>query len=45
MPWIPIYADSTDFQVLHEWLNQNEEIAFVISDGPSVVSLTLLYND
>jgi len=35
MPWIPIYADDTDFQVLHGWLNQNEEIAFVISDGPS----------
>ena len=34
MPWLPIYADGSDFKVIHEWLNQNEELAFIVSDGP-----------
>jgi hypothetical protein len=35
MPWLPIYADEEDFQVIHDWLNQNDEIAFIVPDGPS----------
>jgi hypothetical protein len=34
MPWLPIYADEEDFRVIHDWLNQNDEIAFIVSDGP-----------
>ena len=34
MPWIPFYADEGDFRVILDWLNQNDEIAFIVSDGP-----------
>ncbi len=33
MPWLPIYADAIDFKLIHEWLNQNDEVAFLVSDG------------
>ena len=34
MPWLPIYAGEADLQELLSWLNADEEIAFIISDGP-----------
>jgi hypothetical protein len=34
MPWLPFYADEEDFRVVHDYLNQNEEIAFIVSDVP-----------
>ena len=34
MPWLPIYADSNDFRVIHDWLNASEELAFIVDDGP-----------
>jgi len=33
MPWLPIYADEEDFQFILDWLNRNDEIAFIISGG------------
>ena len=33
MPWLPFYADATDFQLLHDWLNDSSELAFIIPDG------------
>jgi len=33
MPWIPLYADEEDFRVIHDYLNQSEDIAFIVSDG------------
>ncbi|MES1180662.1 MAG: hypothetical protein ABUL66_02235, partial [Verrucomicrobiota bacterium] len=33
MPWIPLYADEQDFSVIHDYLNQTEDIAFIVSDG------------
>ncbi len=34
MPWLPFYADKDDFRVVHNYLNQNEELAFIIPNGP-----------
>jgi hypothetical protein len=34
MPWLPLYADEEDCRVVHDYLNQNEEIAFIVPDGP-----------
>ena len=33
MPWLPIYADEEDFILIQDYLNQCEEIAFIVSDG------------
>ena len=33
MAWIPLYADDNDFTVICEWLNREEEIAFLVSHG------------
>jgi hypothetical protein len=33
MPWIPLYADEEDFRVVLDHLNQDEDVAFVLSDG------------
>jgi hypothetical protein len=33
MPWLPLYADENDFAFIHSWLNSQEEIAFLVSDG------------
>lgn len=34
MPWLPLYVDDADSQQLLSWLNTDEEIAFIVSDGP-----------
>jgi len=34
MPWLPIYATEQDIQSIFEFLNNEEEIAFIVSDGP-----------
>jgi hypothetical protein len=34
MPWLPLYVDNADLQQLLSWLNSDEEIAFIVSDGP-----------
>jgi hypothetical protein len=34
MPWIPIYADEEDFGMVLNFLNQCDEVAFIVSDGP-----------
>lgn len=34
MPWLPLYADEEDFRVVHDYLNQKEDVAFIASDGP-----------
>ena len=34
MPWLPIYADSVDFEEVLGWLNTSEELAFIVTDGP-----------
>ena len=33
MPCIPLYADEEDFRVIRDYLNQTEDIAFIVSDG------------
>jgi hypothetical protein len=33
MPWLPIYADRTDFNSILEHLNLHEEIAFIVRSG------------
>ena len=33
MPWIPLYADLRDFQWLTSWLNDEPDIAWIVSDG------------
>jgi hypothetical protein len=35
MPWIPFYADDEDFLGIVEHLNQDDEVAFVVSAGPT----------
>jgi hypothetical protein len=35
MPWLPIYAEDEDFRAILDWLNENDEIAFIVADGPS----------
>ena len=34
MPWLPIYADTNDFRVIHDWLSSKRELAYLVSDGP-----------
>ena len=34
MAWLPMYLLDKDVEFLNDWLNQEEEIAFLISDGP-----------
>ena len=34
MPWLPMYASEKDYQLLLEYLNESDEIAFIVSDGP-----------
>jgi hypothetical protein len=34
MPWLPLYVNDADLQELLSWLNSDEEIAFIVSDGP-----------
>lgn len=34
MSWLPMYVDKADLQQLLSWLNSDEEIAFIVSDGP-----------
>ena len=34
MPWLPIYADEEDFTLVFDYLNQSDEVAFIVSDGP-----------
>lgn len=33
MPNIPFYADCTDFRTIHNWLNDHDELAFIVTDG------------
>ena len=33
MPWFPIYADEDDFQSILTWLNEEQDIAFIVSNG------------
>ena len=33
MQWLPLYADESDLAFIHSWLNSQEEIAFIVSDG------------
>jgi hypothetical protein len=33
MPCLPMYVDNADLQQLLSWLNSDEEIAFIVSDG------------
>jgi hypothetical protein len=33
MAWTPMYADEQDFQVIRDWLNNEEEIAYLVSNG------------
>lgn len=32
---LPFYAVDDDFRVIVDWLNQDEEIAFIVSEGPT----------
>jgi hypothetical protein len=34
MPWLPLYIDRADAEVVLQRLNQDEELAFLVSDGP-----------
>ncbi len=34
MPWLPIYATDQDLQNVFAFLNDEEEVAFLVSDGP-----------
>jgi hypothetical protein len=33
MPWLPIYADSFDFEKILGYLNASEELAFIVTNG------------
>ena len=33
MAYISFYADSADFRTIHAWLNECEELAFIVGDG------------
>lgn len=35
MGWLPLYMTNKDVEFLNDWLNQEEEIAFLVSNGPS----------
>jgi len=34
MPWLPMYLDKKDVQAIQTYLNADEEIAFIVSNGP-----------
>ena len=34
MPWLPLYATPADLDMVIQWLNEDDEIAFVMPDGP-----------
>ena len=34
MPWLPLYANSDDFDEIREWLNSEESVGFLVSCGP-----------
>lgn len=34
MAWLPLYAADSDFDLLGGFLNQESDVAFVVSDGP-----------
>lgn len=34
MPWLPLYATDPDLGLLLRWLNQDEDIAFLLATGP-----------
>lgn len=34
MPWLPLYLVREDIETLNEWLNQEEELAFLLKVGP-----------
>ena len=34
MGWLPLYLTDKDVEFLNDWLNQEEEIAFLVSNGP-----------
>ncbi len=34
MAWLPMYLLDKDVEFLNDWLDQEEEIAFLISNGP-----------
>ena len=34
MPWLPMYIDKSDHKLLIDWLSAEEDIAFIIGDGP-----------
>src|SRR3990172_9120281 len=33
MPSIPMYIDETDLEIIRRWLNDNEELAYIIPNG------------
>jgi len=33
MPWLPIYMNQSDLRALVSWLNNESDIAFIVSDG------------
>jgi hypothetical protein len=33
MAWTPIYADEEDFKIICDWLNGEEEIAYLVANG------------
>jgi hypothetical protein len=33
MAWLPMYLVEKDLEILNEWLNREDEIAFIVSDG------------
>ena len=34
MPWLPLYAYRDDFDLIREWLNSEDSIAYLVSSGP-----------
>lgn len=34
MPWLPLYATEEDLQNVFSWLSGEEELAFLLNDGP-----------
>ena len=33
MPWLPMYIDKLDLEMLINWLNEDINIAFIVADG------------
>lgn len=33
MPWLPLYIDKPDLIMLIDWLNEENNIAFIVGDG------------